>query len=238
MRLYIIAEMPLTFRVSGDFPQKRPKTMPGRFSSNTAQAYSSPKFYEILSNKLSDWTARDIILLGGVYWDADKTSPISDLVELSKSTGIPAKTFEHSITLMICDDNSQPELSPWLLLHQLAEAVILNEDGDPNQHDFWIDTLYPKYAKQLSSMDDGRANPVLETFYKIFKMRSARTRKAADMAAELVTEFLWHKGRLRVNYPPEVPRGVIDAIKEEAESHINGLLDRCTGKLLIRTSPP
>ncbi len=264
MRLHTIVEMPMHYNVGGEFPLKKPRYTGGKFTAQTSRGYSSPKFYEILSKKLSDWTGRTIILLGGVFWErggmmsrlagkgqwgnrklmdrvkGNHKIPNFDPASLSKVTGIPLSAFQSGITLMLTHDNEQKQLSPWLLLHQLAEELT----NDPYHKDLWLDIICNKYREQLEAAftpddfdesDDPDLPPELAAYYALFKMRSARTRTVQDHTAELITEFLWHKGHIRINYPPRIDRQVVDAIKNDIEVEINKILDAATGKILGRS---
>ena len=49
------------------------------------------------------------------------------------------------------------------------------------------------------------------------------------MDAELVVEYLWHGGKVRVNYPDWIDRKVVDAIKSDIESDLSKRLGSMIG---------
>jgi len=54
-----------------------------------------------------------------------------------------------------------------------------------------------------------------------------------DFHQELITEFLWHGGRIRFDYPDGVARRDVDALFDLFKSALRQLLDACVGDVLV-----
>lgn len=218
---------------------------------NTAASYKSPKFYDILSQKVSRHVKHDIIILTGNDFEGFEGSGDFRLAELSEVTGIPASEFRKSITLLIVGDGGQDKVSPWLILHQLGEAI--TRKG----HYAWEEVVikyeeYLKHAPGISGVDNvytraynqnkegdfesiGRTSWALRAWHSLFKMRSAREMIHGsfgniDPGQELITEYLWHGSRIRINYPDWIDPKVVDAIKHDLETLIEQALDQLVGE--------
>lgn len=212
----------------------------GRFQPKTMKAYTSPKFYEILSQKLSRQTRHELIILVGEHLDRYEGRSPSLHRSLSDLTGIPAEDFVNAITLLITGDNEQPSVSPWLILHQLGEAL------REKKHDVW-DYICEKYKDQLkgaplitsvtnahTSRLNGYDSQFIRAWHHLFKMRSARevlhgVFDNIDPGPELVAEYLWHGSRVRINYPDWLDNSVVDAIKADIEAYLEAALNKLAG---------
>ena len=70
------------------------------------------------------------------------------------------------------------------------------------------------------------------------KMGSARESKRTqlyivDLHQELITEYLWHGGRIRFDYPEGVDRSEVDALLDIFYNAMTDLLNGLVGKLLF-----
>lgn len=205
--------------------------------------YGQPKFYQILSQKLSRLIKHDLIILVGkdlskYAGGAEETALIP---ELSQKTDIPPEYFPRAITLLITGDNSQSSLSPWLILHQLGEALLAQG------FELWNDLIVKKYGHFLrkaphvdpersehAELYGDQADHGLRAFHHLFKMKSARDFLHGDFdnidpGQEIMVEYLWHGGKIRMNYPSWIDRKVVDAIKTDCEEWCDDILTTFKG---------
>ncbi len=218
-------------------------------------AWSSPKFLKILSQKLSRLTSHNILLFVGgnikgreAYSDdaPERNDPSRQqfLRQIAhKHTGIDPTILDHSIIVNITNyGGGQDTASPWIILHQVSEALMLYNENGPDfvakllkaerKTDIW-DTCYfhllYKYTKGTKiGMPLSRS---LETYASIFKFKSAASR-GVDADQEILTEYMWHGGNIRVNYPPDIPKMVIDRLKAVLERTCKKILDDAVGHVL------
>ena len=226
-RLYrVLFEMPVRhFRAAGG----RGDGVGPNFKDKSYEGYVSPKYMEIVSDKLSRLSGYNInifIIEGmtdiGVVW-RDKAGLVE---KLSKAADMPVSELSDSINFVMSGNNRQREFSPWLYMHQLGEAIngkiiVEDERGGTAFEDFYdkIYGLVPDWVYRL-------------------KMGSAREAKREgsdinDLPQELITEFLWHGGRIRFDYPVDVDRREVDAAFEVFYAELSGWLDAFVGDVLF-----
>lgn len=239
--------------------ERRPRSAGGGFKSDPVgplksdptRLYGIPKFYEILSNKLSRLTNHNIIILVGddmrKYATGCGKSP--NLDTLSNITGISPEAFSEAVTVCITTDLEQSGVSPWKILHQLAEAI-----ASYSRDDVWYDHILPKYGNILKdavlyrtpSIDTDRYPHALnahwdeQVFHYLFKMRSAREFIKGefgnyDMGPELLVEYLWHGGKIRINYPTWLDKNLVDSIKSDIEDWCRNTMIAHKGCILDNT---
>ena len=246
MKLRIITEMPLAGYHASDTIDKSGRSYdasgregywPQQFSSQSRNALRHPKVLQRLTEVLSR-TGYNIIII------ADAEAPHIQGEKLPvwyyKNAGIDPRAAENAITLLVSMDNSegQHHLSSWMILHQLGEIVTQGGSEGP-----WTDA-FEKYKKYLSASPLARGREIdveiyggesfKDAFTHIFKMQSAQNFSHGasdnfDMDAELVVEYLWHGGKVRVNYPDWIDRKVVDAIKSDIESDLSKRLGSMIG---------
>lgn len=243
---------------------------------NTSALYSAIKYYKAISDRLSSMTKHDLIILVGNGLGKHssrqiglKHSRMNEFIEMNKKsaeilseiTGIPVSDFRESITLLIIGDQEQPKLSPWLILHQLGEGVVL-ECGD-----FWPHVIFPKYKKFFDDMPPlnvppkaldryyGDETPPEEryhpysnrhawsdlAFHHLFKMKSAREFIHGefgniDPSQEILTDYFWHRGVVRMNRPDWLADGVVDEMQADIEDWIEDNLNSLRGYRLTNES--
>jgi hypothetical protein len=217
------------------------------FSKQSANALQSPKVHEQLTKVLNRSDRHKIIIISdttppGVnnsslsFSEGDGETTLDDQYYLD--AGIDPKLAKDAITIVLSIDNSENNhhLSPWMILHQIGEiASVAGGMG-------WWYGLADKYGEQLGLNNRGMQWEIdsQKVFARIFNMKSARSSRETDVEdrffvnidteAELVTEYLWYGGQIRVNYPDGIDRKVIDAIKDELEFEIGKKLDSMVGK--------
>jgi hypothetical protein len=140
---------------------------------------------------------------------------------------VSIEDLKDAINFIMTGNNAQLEFSPWLYMHQLAEAInqycSIEEIGDTILHfkDFMdrIEELVPDWKYRL-------------------KMGLARQAKATggsigDLLQEIITEYLWHGGRIRFDYPDDVDKNEIDEIFDNFKATLEGLLNGLIGQILV-----
>lgn len=219
---------------------------------NTIKPYNTPKLYKMVGRKLSRLLKHDIIIIAGNNLEQFEGGPEEDdkIIELAKQVDIDPNDFLTSITLLIVGNNNQRSVTPWLVLHQLGEALA-------NQgFDVWYGFIAKKYEAalkrapeiDLTVSDDAEAygedaDWSLRAWHHLFKFKSARLLLHGgfdniDPGQELVAEFLWHGGRVRINYPDWIDRRIVDSIKSDIEEWIDDLLTKLKGTRLVNEIDP
>ena len=215
----ILSEMPIRhFKAFSD--RARHSIGGPQFHDNTIMGYTSPKYMATVSEKLSRLSGFNInIFVIEAYGDYESAYKLETL---SKVAGVPIDDLKDAINFVMTGNNAQMEFSPWLYMHQLGEAIFIHcsgaEVGDVILHfkDFFdrIEELVPDWKYRL-------------------KMGSAREAKATggsinDLLQEIITEYLWHGGRIRFDYPDDIDKNEIDEIfgifKATLEQLLNGLV--------------
>jgi hypothetical protein len=255
MKLKLITEMPLVgYHVNDNVVGKSDKdSLDNQFSPQSANALRAPKVLTQLTKVLNRSRHKIIVIADQKPPRNFRTRPTSAPNNVGfesalsdqyyQEAGIDPNTAKDAITMVISFDNSegQHNLSPWMILHQIGEVAT---NGGENT--WWID-LFHKYAKHLQvPLARGREEEVRmyayeygsdgkSAFSHIFNMKSAREFihggfSNYDMDQELVTEYLWYGGNIRVNYPDWIDKKVVDTIKAELEYEIGKRLDSMTGK--------
>lgn len=205
------------------------------FKQKSYEGYVSPKYMEIMSEKLSRLSGYhiNIFIIEARGNNLNRSSfKIDDLAQV---TGLPLSELTDAINFIMTGNNQQSEFSPWLYMHQLGEAIDaacggLEDSANPGLgnadgwefNDFYLgmeDLLGPRWIDNL-------------------KMGSARESKRRqlyipDLHQELITEYLWHGGRIRFDYPEEVDRSEVDALLDIFYNAMTDLLNGLVGKLLF-----
>ena len=199
------------------------------FRSKSYEGYTSPKYIEIMSDKLSRLSGYHINIFI-IEARSNETRfhdfyPIEDLAEI---TGLPLSELTDAINFIMTGNNQQTQFSPWLYMHQLGEAINgacggLDTGGDEFEfqdfYDGMEDLIGPKWIYHL-------------------KMGSAREAKQSntditDLHQELITEYLWHGGRIRFDYPDNIEKEKVDSLLnifyDQMKQQLNGLI----GKVII-----
>jgi hypothetical protein len=189
--------------------------------------YVAPKYMEVLSDKLSRLSGYNIniFIIDGRLNDIYRT-------ELSELTGVPVNELKDAINFIMAGNNAQRQFSPWLYMHQLGEALnnaCRIDDPSFGRHEEAGAKFMEFYA--------GIAKLVPDWEHRL-KMGSAREAKEkgsiiGDFHQELITEFLWHGGRIRFDYPDGVARRDVDALFDLFKSALRQLLDACVGDVLV-----
>jgi hypothetical protein len=244
MKLKLITEMPLVgYHVNDNVVGKGEGGYTG-FSKQSANALRAPKVLKKLT-KVLDRSKYKIIII------ADEGHPKIENYSLDDQyfidAGIDPKVAKNAITVIISFDNAeeQHDLSPWIILHQLGEAAV--EGG---RFGWWFD-VYQKYEDHLSKTPIARGREDMvqaygkdnfgmeidsSAFSHIFDMKSAREFIHGgfdnyDCDQELLVEYLWYGGNIRVNYPDWIDRKIVDHVKRELEYKIANRLDMMVGKV-------
>lgn len=202
--------------------------------SKMFNAWSSAKFLRTLSEKLSRLHKYDILLFVGGnlfnsedFWaargrdryDGKKIVAASQQAAADKS-GIPIEEIRRSIVVNLTGSGGGQDMAtPWIILHQVAEAIIGNRDNSDlaqqvgldapgDGADFWMSV----HDRCLSLWYDAGSRGAKRSFSEIFKFKSAASilETNGDMDTELLTEYLWHGGKIRKQYPPRVPPEAVD----------------------------
>lgn len=227
--------------VSGDEPHTHDKLF---------KAWASPKFHKVLSDKLSRLLNYNIILFVGGnidYYYGREHGPSLD--DISKKSGIPIETLKNSITVNIVGSGGGQDMAtPWIILHQVAEALIgdtdagdllrlyaphLESDPDDDIDSMW-DAIYNRYLYEYfgprSAWGELSSRAISGSglaYSKLFKFKSAQN--PSDMDQEILTEYMWHGGKIRMRKIPEIPQQVLDAVKQELLNICDAVLKKAVG---------
>ena len=90
----------------------------------------------------------------------------------------------------------------------------------------------------MDNLFPGKKNGDRTAWEYRLKMGSAREAKRTgrdinDLHQELITEFLWHGGRIRFDYPDDVDRREVDAVFDIFKTALRELLDGLVGDVLV-----
>jgi hypothetical protein len=202
-------------------------------NNKSYEGYVSPKYMGIVSDKLSRLIGYNINIF---VTDGGLNQINYNVNYLSHLTGVPVSELSDAINFMMVGNNRQRQFSPWLYMHQLGEALnnICRVDlaGTP-QEDFGrykvIGKRFVKFYAEIKEL-------VPDWVYRL-KMGSARQAKSeggriTDLHQELITEFLWHGGKIRFDYPDGVDRREVDALFDNFKTTLRALLDKCVGRII------
>ena len=144
------------------------------------------------------------------------------LNELSKFSGVPIEELNDAINVIMAGNNNQTAFSPWLYMHQIGEAFG-NSAGD-------IEETFEEF------LDEIVAAAGENWFANTLKMGSARQARegieTADPLQELMTEYLWHGGRIRIDIPEGADKAAILNAYETFSLIFEELLDKKVGKII------
>jgi hypothetical protein len=209
------------------------------FKHKSYEGYVSPKYMQIMSEKLSRLSGYHI----NIFIIEGKGNNIRynnfKIEDLAQVTGLPLSELTDAINFIMTGNNNQSEFSPWLYMHQLGEAIEKACGGLEDSSN----------AGAGSGVDDGWAfndfysgmeDLLGQRWYKNLKMGSAREIKndeqggyINDLHQELITEYLWHGGRIRFDYPEGVDKSEVDALLDIFYNAMTDTLNGLVGKLLV-----
>ena len=208
------------------------------FKDKSYEGYTSPKYMKIVSDKLSRLSGYNIniFIIEGMTDSGTAYKDKAGLVQkLSKATDMSASELSDAINFVMSGNNSQKEFSPWLYMHQLGEAI----NGKIIENDESSGTAFQDFYDEIYGL-------VPDWIFRL-KMGSAREAKKAylsgelkdidqpinDLPQELITEFLWHGGRIRFDYPDDVDKREVDAAFDIFYAELSGWLDSFVGDVLF-----
>jgi len=212
------------------------------FKDKSYEGYVSPKYMGTISDKLSRLIGYDInifVIDGAENEFYDETGEVDSITILSKLTEVPVSELEDAINFIMTGNNAQKEFSPWLYMHQLGEA--LENECRMSDHEFGAHEAVGAQFVDFYA----RIEKLVPDWVGRLKMGSAREAKReylsgkigavsiGDLHQELITEFLWHGGRIRFDYPDNVDRREVDALFDAFKSALRQLLDACVGQILV-----
>lgn len=213
---------------SVDTPGGRPPEDP-QFGTRSYKGYTSPRYIEAMSNKLSRLTKYNIniFVIDGtqnsdvfypeygtryLYKALSKPSGSHHLPWISEVTGVPINEMVDAINIVMTGDRAQAEFTPWIYIHQIAEAI-------RNTNISVFDKMFAEPIKSLMEI-------VGPDWKSVFKMGSVRDKRMFDVTQEITTEYLWHGGRIRYNDFGD-PR--IGKIISQLEDIVSDILDSSIG---------
>lgn len=258
MKFKHLHEAPLDYYTQPEMDRKNAGGAGPGFPNNQYKAWTSPKFLETVKTKLMQLANHNIILIvGGNITQTPEQRTIdlgtkdewaythhrqSTMEEVSKATNIPISTLKKSITINI--NSSQPNAdpaSPWMIIHQITEALryeILQDARDASYTDLYGDdneAMFLHFIEKNFGPQANNHNIARKLFQQIFKMQSTKE-PVGEMINELFTEYLWHGGKIRVNYPQNLNQQAINNLKAELEAYFTTVLDRAVGHYYDNTA--
>lgn len=165
-----------------------------------------------------------------------------------KYLGITESEIDNSIVIFKTFED-QAEMSPWMMVHQVAEALMQAGTGASRSSSGSI--LSRDYRKAVedfikaSGMDDSPlSNPSSRLITtrrfasKIFKFNSAKRYAKNedlqfDVLEEMIVEYLWHGANLRYNVPEGFDVADVKRFVNDVESAIRKLLDNAVGEVVL-----
>ena len=205
------------------------------FKQKSYEGYVAPKYMEIMSDKLSRLSGYHINIFIIEARGNNLNLSSFKIDDLAQVTGLPLSELTDTINFIMTGNNQQSEFSPWLYMHQLGEAIEkacggLEDSANPGlgNADGW------EFNDFYFGMEDLLGSRWIDNL----KMGSARESKRrqlyiVDLHQELITEYLWHGGRIRFDYPEEVDRSEVDALLDIFYNAMTDLLNGLVGKLLF-----
>jgi len=209
------------------------------FKDKSYEGYVSPRYMGMISDKLSRLSGYNINIFvidaeeNELY---DRTGQVDSITILSKLTEVPVNDLNDAVNFIMTGNNAQKEFSPWLYLHQLGEALnnecrVDDPSGEPEEfgeHEA-IGAQFMEFYIRIKEL-------VPDWMYRL-KMGSAREAKMkgsfiGDLHQEIITEFLWHGGRIRFDYPDDVDKREVDAAFDIFKTALRKLLDAYVGGIL------
>lgn len=214
------------------------------FRDKSYEGYVSPKYMGIVSDKLSRLSGynMNIFIIEGMTDRGTAWKDKAGLVQkLSKAADMPVSELSDAINFVMSGNNTQKEFSPWLYMHQLGEAINskiieLDESGGTAFEDFYneISKLVPYWIFCLKMGSAREAKKIyLSGELKGVALTNHVNQPINDLPQELITEFLWHGGRVRFDYPNDVDKREVDAAFEIFYAELRGWLDVFVGDVLF-----
>ena len=225
----ILSEMPVRhFRPAGrryEASSSEPdgEGKPAYFSGKSYEGYASPRYIGIVSDKLSRMTGYNF----NIFVIEGRGETVANVQDLSEVTELPLSELEDAINFIMTGNREFTVFSPWLYVHQLGEAINLKcgnfVDGE-NAEGWEFNDFYAT----MFELDP--------QWYLNLKMGSARAAKEdnsdiEDLHQELITEYLWHGGRIRFDYG-ELDKSEVDAALNSFYDTMKNVLDRLVGQVL------
>ena len=227
----ILSEMPVRhFRPAGrryEASSSEPSDGEGKpayFSGKSYDGYASPRYIGIVSDKLSRMTGYNF----NIFIIEGRGETVTNVEDLSEVTELPLSELEDAINFIMTGNREFSAFSPWLYIHQLGEAISLKcgnfadgENADGWEFNDFYDTMF--------ALDN-------RWIYRL-KMGSARDAKAyesdiMDLHQELMTEYLWHGGRIRID-SDGLDKNALDVALNSFYDAMKNVLDRLVGQVLI-----
>jgi len=189
----------------------------GRFSNKDKAVLSHPKTFKTLEDRLSNSNYNFNILMIETATNQRYIGVLddykNDVDKYIKSQGI---VTQNHITF-VKNGTSGHVLTPWMILHTLGHAVV-----DYIGEDTKIVELVRAIMYQLDKAS-------------IFHFKSAKESEiynnTNELVHELIAEFLWHGGRIRIN-PVFANNEDIKTKVATIESRIKTTLDYCVGQIV------
>jgi hypothetical protein len=227
----ILSEMPLRHhKAVGKEPDPtmdRFQPLP-HFMDKTYEGYVSPRLMEVLSEKLSRMSGHNFNIFVIDVMNNPGTSRrtprsyLDDLDQLSKFSGVPIEELSDAINVIMAGNNGQTAFSPWLYMHQIGEAFGNSVRNIEDTFEEFIDEIIAAAGENW--------------FADTLKMGSARQAKEgieiADPLQELMTEYLWHGGRIRIVIPKGADKAAILNAYETFSLIFEELLDKNVGDII------
>ena len=205
------------------------------FKQKSYEGYVSPKYMETMSDKLSRLSGYhiNIFIIEARGNNLNRSS--FEIDDLAQVTGLPLSELTDAINFIMTGNNQQSEFSPWLYMHQLGEAI---EGACGGLDDSQFSGLGGADGWEFNDFYLGMEELLGPRWIDNLKMGSARESKRTqlyivDLHQELITEYLWHGGRIRFDYPEGVDRSEVDALLDIFYNAMTDLLDGLVGKLLF-----
>lgn len=168
------------------------------------------------------------------HW-ANESDGVSLLDLCKNALGITDDDISKSIVVFKTQEN-QREMSPWIMIHQIAEAIFFSAGKARSGAVSAAVRRYVSFIEDFAA--EHNFDNSAEMCISLFKFGSARRRAknpeaGLDVPQEIMVEYLWHGARLRYNVPdgfdPLVVREFIFGLQRELKE----LLDACVGNIFF-----
>lgn len=190
------------------------KDIEDQFSKKDRLIITHPKTFRILEEKLKNSKYNFNILLIESQKDSNKNEYMEHLIKFMKENNISQQnhiTFAKNST-------SGHLLTPWMILHTLGHAI-------SEENDYYVTSEVINLLEPIKNIG----------INNIFNFKSAEEIKNiydGEIVHELIAEYLWHGGEIRVKNPYNNNEKIMNVIFE-IEEKIAELLDNCIGKIIL-----
>jgi len=205
------------------------KFIEDQFSKKDRLVITHPKTLKILENKLSNSKYNFNILLVESLKKINEEEYVSYIEKFMNENNIKKQnhiTFAKNGT-------SGHILTPWMILHTLGHAVTQNTDN--LEIESRILNLLKELPIKKNTINPHGHKSNLDHILAFKSIQNSKEENDAsygpELVHELIVEYLWNGGEIRIKKPYDNNATVVNIIME-IEDIIDNLLDNCVGRII------